>query len=763
WIRLPFPHSCSDSCSRRDLQPGAALRGRRQAEVEESGLCDFGSQGASTWCSWSSPGPDAASRVDTEGAASAWTLSTGINSLWVGGPLNDTTGDDRGGYAFHETSSTPARLASLAVMESEMQRPTGAAGKCLKFWYFLDGLSANELRVKVRKMGEEAAVTIWQTRDLTRGDWREAQALYTFTDNHTVIVEAVPAAAGDPFNIFRGHIAVDDLGTRPGQECIGLCSFEGGMCDWNNALTDDFDWHLGRGTQNPITGPPRDHSSSQGDSLGGAYVFMDSSFPRRPGDVARLESIEFQATDPNNPPCMRFYTYMAGRGVGRLQVLLEDVVTRKEKILWALRGHQGTRWVQGQLALSSSTPFKVVFEGTVGKPRLGDIALDDITIVSGPCAILPAAASLPSSGDCTFEDDTCGWTNPDSRQRVDNLQYLRVRASEYSFPTTDHSTGSRQGSYMTLENPTRKQEGDHAWLVSPIMRAEGLTKCLSFWYLMFEPLSEVEPNLGSLSAFLLREGPSGALVLTPVWTLQNFQGLTWYFAQTPLRAEGDFQVVLEAVWGASNSSGRLAVDDISIFDGNCPTVPEAAVVRAGDCTFTRGTCGWRNLTSDRDFAWTLASTLRRPLDMRDHTYGSPGGYIYFDVFNLGGRTQRLQFVSPVMEPLPDRSPLCFTFWFAGFGADPNTSLTIFQRPAQLRSFPDRLLTDLSSDIQVWSHVLDDTSGWQFGQVPLLAGSRFQVVFEGLSFNGGYTLDDFKVYAGACTKRPRETSLSFPRS
>lgn len=52
----------------------------------------------------------------------------------------------------------------------------------------------------------------------------------------------------------------------------------------------------GRGTQNPITGPPRDHSSSQGEALGGAYVFLDSSFPRRPGDVGRLESIEFQAT-----------------------------------------------------------------------------------------------------------------------------------------------------------------------------------------------------------------------------------------------------------------------------------------------------------------------------------------------------------------------------------------------------------------------------------------------------------------------------------
>lgn len=66
----------------------------------------------------------------------------------------------------------------------------------------------------------------------------------------------------------------------------------------------------------------------------------------------------FFHADPNNPPCMRFYTYMAGRGVGRLRVMLEDVVTRKQKIMWALQGHQGTRWVQGQLPLSSGVPFK---------------------------------------------------------------------------------------------------------------------------------------------------------------------------------------------------------------------------------------------------------------------------------------------------------------------------------------------------------------------------------------------------------------------
>ena len=47
-------------------------------------------------------------------------------------------------------------------------------------------------------------------------------------------------------------------------------------------------------------------------------------------------------------------------------------------------------------------------------------------------------------------------------------------------------------------------------------------------------------------------------------------------------------------------------------------------------------------------------------------------------------------------------------------------------------------------------MLDGQTGrWQFGQVPLLAGQRFQLVVEGASYNGGYTLDDFKIYDGLC--------------
>ncbi|XP_071534123.1 MAM and LDL-receptor class A domain-containing protein 1-like [Panulirus ornatus] len=718
-------------------------------------LCDFGNAKEVTWCHWTSPGPNANSRAGSRNSVTSWTLSTGTNALWVGGPRNDTTGNTQGGYAFHETSSVPGGDAKLAVMESNIQRPTGAAGKCLKFWYTVDGLSAHQLRVRVRGVGSDKMATIWETRDQTRGDWKEAQALYTFTGNHTLVVEAVPASEGDPFHIFRGHVAVDDLGVRPGQECIGLCSFEAGMCDWINAVGEDFDWHLGRGTQSPITGPPRDHSSSRGDSLGGAYAYVDSGFPRRPDDIARLESIEFQETDPNNPPCMRFYTFMSGSGVGTLRVILQDVVSRGKRIPWALSGNQGSEWVMAQLPLSSNTPFKVVFEATIGKPRLGDIAIDDITIISGPCATLPRKASPPTSGDCTFEDDTCGWINLRERRRLDDIDFLRVKASEFVFPTSDHSTGNQQGFYMALENPERKLEGDHAWLFSPIMKGQLQVKCLSFWYMMFEPLTDREPKLGSLSAFLMREEDQRSIILSPIWSLQNFQGLTWYFGQAPLRADGDFQVVFEGVWGAANSTGTIALDDVSIFEGECPTIPGAALVRAGDCSFTRGSCGWRNFTSDSHFYWKSASPIRPPVTMKDHTYGAPNGYIYFDVFNLNSEPQRLQLVSPLMEPDAGGSPLCFTFWFASFGADSNTTLKVFQRPA--RDDSNQLINDLTDDILIWIYGLQEFREWEFAQVALLSRTRFQIVMEGNSYNGGFIIDDFKVYTGVCAKRPKDAT------
>ena len=37
----------------------------------------------------------------------------------------------------------------------------------------------------------------------------------------------------------------------------------------------------------------------------GAFAFIDASSPRRPHDRAHLVSSEFQATDSDNPLCLR--------------------------------------------------------------------------------------------------------------------------------------------------------------------------------------------------------------------------------------------------------------------------------------------------------------------------------------------------------------------------------------------------------------------------------------------------------------------------
>jgi len=52
----------------------------------------------------------------------------------------------------------------------------------------------------------------------------------------------------------------------------------------------------GRGSQNPSTGPVMDRASYTHGGSSGGYAFIDSSFPRRSGDKARLTSREFFST-----------------------------------------------------------------------------------------------------------------------------------------------------------------------------------------------------------------------------------------------------------------------------------------------------------------------------------------------------------------------------------------------------------------------------------------------------------------------------------
>ena len=57
----------------------------------------------------------------------------------------------------------------------------------------------------------------------------------------------------------------------------------------------------------------------------------------------------------------------------------------------------------------------------------------------------PQVASS-SEIDCAFEDDSCGWANPERRDDEDELNWERVEGkADGRFPKTDHTVGSREG------------------------------------------------------------------------------------------------------------------------------------------------------------------------------------------------------------------------------------------------------------------------------------------------------------------------------
>lgn len=116
-----------------------------------------------------------------------------------------------------------------------------------------------------------------------------------------IVLEGIAKDINSPERAYRGYVAIDDfsysfLDEESAGMCHGHCTFEGGLCGWTNVPEgDDFDWSQGRGSDNFYTGPSRDfHSFSREFPLGG-YLYIDASYPRRPGDRALLRSPQFPA------------------------------------------------------------------------------------------------------------------------------------------------------------------------------------------------------------------------------------------------------------------------------------------------------------------------------------------------------------------------------------------------------------------------------------------------------------------------------------
>ncbi|XP_048585737.1 zinc metalloproteinase nas-14 isoform X2 [Nematostella vectensis] len=158
-----------------------------------------------------------------------------------------------------------------------------------------------------------------------------------------------------------------------------MCNFDKDMCFWENdwSSTPTFHWRRHRGhTPSRNTGPVSDHTSGMG-----YYIYLETSWPARRAYTATLIS---KWLPPSELKCLTFWYSMYGHSVGAMRVYIRDDFEIK-KLLWLRSGQQGMKWRKADINISSSSRYRIIFEGVRGNGYTGDIALDDISFTNGKC------------------------------------------------------------------------------------------------------------------------------------------------------------------------------------------------------------------------------------------------------------------------------------------------------------------------------------------------------------------------------------------
>ena len=86
--------------------------------------------------------------------------------------------------------------------------------------------------------------------------------------------------------------------------------------------------------------------------------------------------------------------------------------------------------------------------------------------------------------------------------------------------------------------------------------------CLRFWTHMFGS------GIGELNVYIKSNED---MKMKKIWGLSGDAGNNWYMGQAPVAFTKPFKIVFEGVAGR-NSLGNIAIDDLSLTPGVCPSM-----------------------------------------------------------------------------------------------------------------------------------------------------------------------------------------------
>ncbi|KAK2895326.1 hypothetical protein Q8A73_014814 [Channa argus] len=362
-----------------------------------------------------------------------WTWQRGSTPTEWTGPSADHTGD---GHYLYIEANTVTHGDTARLISSEC---FGSGPQCLQFWYHMYG-SAETMGLHVYLYQDRRADAVWRKTNDQGNMWHLAQVDLTVTGAYQIIFEGRRGSndrsdvAIDDVKLYRGvcsglrslvtaqpHNPDQNITTPPGVPvqttvapepsvvigtvqppiinttippplkvttdirndrspavCQMDCDFEQGLCQW--MPTDVFDWtrHSGS-TPTIMTGPSSDHTTGSGH-----YLYIEANTVTH-GDTARLISSECFGSGPQ---CLQFWYHMYGSAetMGLHVYLYQD---RRANAVWRKTNDQGNMWHLGQVNLTVTGAFQIIFEGRRGSNDRSDVAIDDVSLHRGHCADLP--------------------------------------------------------------------------------------------------------------------------------------------------------------------------------------------------------------------------------------------------------------------------------------------------------------------------------------------------------------------------------------
>ncbi|XP_065183994.1 MAM and LDL-receptor class A domain-containing protein 1-like [Sycon ciliatum] len=494
--------------------------------------------------------------------------------------------------------------------------------------------------------------------------------------------------------------------------------------NWTQDTKDDFDWSIhSASTGSFATGPTNDHTFG---NSSGHYIYIETSFPRTRGDVARLSSPVFTS---NVVGCrVVFWYHMYGGTVGNLTLTAQNIANQRTFTLWTMTGDQGDKWQRGSANIANITgSFRLTFTAVTGSSFTGDIALDDIYFDKSCCGnpTCGAARSDFASGMDGFTQvstDDFDWTRSNGRT-----------SSSGTGPSFDHTTNTTSGYYMYIETSLPRTSGDKAQLMSPLYQEPSTTCSFTFWYHMYGA------SIGSLNVYIVRRG-----INTRVFSQAGQIGNRWVSSGSlKVGLGGQFQVMFEGVTGSS-FTGDIAIDDFQFSQDCCPTSACTAAKTPTTWDTSSGGSSFQGYIQDAsdNFDWSLDNGGTSSFSTgpgTDHTSGTSSGYYAYIETSFPRRVSDVaRLISPVYTS--DAKYCGVTFWYHMYGTTVGTLNVYIRTPFKTT--------------KLWSKSGNQGNNWLLGTASIGSTDpeQFQLIFEGIvgtSFTGDIGLDDIALTQACC--------------